>query len=912
MKNIVQLIAAFLFAIICSFCTLILLIQEDAAFKQKLQSSIATTFSRAFACNFETEVTHVNFFTGKIILKNCVARDPEHAQAWSWQAPQIDINIAHIRSCTQKKIIAHLVIHDINMATTYDQEQLAIMPHLKKLITPGAYALPVEVAKISIHKGSCTTQHAATTCSISLHGHAELKADQKGAVYLFNTMLNHGFVTYNDTKLVDALAGNITGKFVVRTADPETKSSISLNGSCKLMQQPEDDKLCKVYGTWSPQAAQLNFETHTQQIQGQIALDKNHNSCTAKVTIPAAYALACAFIPTKKIAGHCSASITTTFEQPLKNIALTLAIDQLSYQNIKLPSVHLQMQHQDNKLQGSLVAQHNHQQIVAGTCTYDITGKHATCTLKNSKNITLPESWFVPAQTAHLSCTVTPGSAELYGEYESTFTNSVTQEQKKLNGIVHITPEHCIAQGTGDQFTYDFLAGFKPFFHLEYADCYLKKEPVINLQAESAHTFAGTINYPLLRFIANAGGVHLPGEGIVHLKGTRDKKQFTLLVKLEKGNIRLPYTYNLLQDMQGAIVFDAEKHAVSLHDFSLNLHKGSMLCSHAQVYLNDQFELAYAHVPVTIHNCFLGMNKDLFALFSGALTFEYKKNSAAHLSGCMTLDRSHIRNNIFSEEFYKNIFGRKMATPLVSGMDITTNITIMTCSPVRVKTAFLEAAAHAHIQLNGSLANPAITGTIAIVHGSFLFPYKPLFIKRGKIYFLPQQIDDPVIDILAENKIKKYSVRMTVDGTAKNSHISFDATPSLQEEHIIALLLGGSEDGSLFLAMPTSVMNSIEQLVFGPAESSSQFQRALKNLFAPLKNLRITPSFSDQSARGGVRGSLVIDVNDRLRAMIEQNFSLPEDVVIQVEYDLSDDSRIRVMRDERGDLGGELETGWKF
>lgn len=847
MKRVAQFLAVFLFAIICSLCTLILLIQEDAAFKQKLQSSIATTFSHAFACNFQTEVTHVNFFTGKIILKNCIARDPEHADAWSWQAPRIDINIAYIKSCNHKKIIAHLVIHDIAMATTYAKEQLAIMPHLKKLITPGAYALPFEVAKITIHKGTCTMRHAATTCSISLHGQAELKADQKSAAYLFNTMLNQGFVTYHDTKLVDALAGSIAGKFVVRTADPETKSSVSLNGSCKLMQQPEDDKLCKVYGTWSPQAAQLNFETHTQQIQGQLALDKDHNSCTAQVTIPTAYALTCANIPTKKIAGHCSASVTTTFEQPLKNINLTFAIEHLAYQNIKLPSVHLQMQQQNNSLHGTLTAQHNNQQIVTGTCSYDIPGGYATCKLKNSNDMTL-----------------------------------------------------------------DFLAGFKPFFHLEYADCYLKKEPVINLKAESAHVFSGTINYPLLRFIAKAGGVHLPGEGIVHLKGIRDKKQFTVQLKLEKGNIRLPYTYNLLQDMQGTIIFDTEKNVVSLHDFSLNLHKGSMHCSHAQAYLNDQFELASAHVPVTIHNCFLGMNKDLFALFSGAITFEYKKNSAAHLSGCMTLDRSHIRNNIFSEEFYKNILGRKMSSPLASGMDITTNITIMTCSPVRVKTAFLEAAAHAHIQLKGSFASPAITGTIAIVHGSFLFPYKPLFIKRGKIYFLPHQIDDPVIDILAENNIKKYSVRMTVDGTAKNSHISFDATPSLQEEHIIALLLGGSEDGSLFLAMPTSVMNSIEQLVFGPAESSSQFQRALKNLFAPLKNLRITPSFSDQSARGGVRGSLVIDVNDRLRAMIEQNFSLPEDVVIQVEYDLSDDSRVRVMRDERGDLGGELETRWKF
>jgi hypothetical protein len=86
------------------------------------------------------------------------------------------------------------------------------------------------------------------------------------------------------------------------------------------------------------------------------------------------------------------------------------------------------------------------------------------------------------------------------------------------------------------------------------------------------------------------------------------------------------------------------------------------------------------------------------------------------------------------------------------------------------------------------------------------------------------------------------------------------------------------------------------------------FQGILK----PLRKITLVPSFTDQSGRGGLRGALDIDLSERWRALVQNNFSLSEDTKFEVDYLLSDDISIRGIRNERRDVCGEVEMRWKF
>jgi len=238
------------------------------------------------------------------------------------------------------------------------------------------------------------------------------------------------------------------------------------------------------------------------------------------------------------------------------------------------------------------------------------------------------------------------------------------------------------------------------------------------------------------------------------------------------------------------------------------------------------------------------------------------------------------------------------------------DLTIETKSPIRVDTAFLQTNAKVNLCIQKDIKDPKVSGTITLQSGNLIFPYKPLFISKGILTFSSEQSLDPTIELVARNKIKKYDVSLQVAGSLLNHHIMLDSTPPLSEEQIMTLLLVGSEENSLNSMIPALILQNLKNLIF--ANNQSTF---LEKYFAPLLrpfNISLVPSFADQAGRGGLRGMLEISIADRWRAMIQKNFSLTEDTRFELEFLLSDDITLRGIRDERRDIGGEVEMRWKF
>ena len=169
---------------------------------------------------------------------------------------------------------------------------------------------------------------------------------------------------------------------------------------------------------------------------------------------------------------------------------------------------------------------------------------------------------------------------------------------------------------------------------------------------------------------------------------------------------------------------------------------------------------------------------------------------------------------------------------------------------------------------------------------------------------------DPAIELVARNKIKKYEVSLQVEGSLSTHHIALDSTPPLSEEQIVGLLLVGAEEHSLNSMMPALIVQNLKNLIFSNNQSSF-FDKYFKPLLGSF-NINLVPSFTDQTGRGGLRGALEITIDDRWRAVIQKNFSLTEDTKFELEFLLSDDITLRAIRDERRDLGGEVEMRWKF
>ena len=112
---------------------------------------------------------------------------------------------------------------------------------------------------------------------------------------------------------------------------------------------------------------------------------------------------------------------------------------------------------------------------------------------------------------------------------------------------------------------------------------------------------------------------------------------------------------------------------------------------------------------------------------------------------------------------------------------------------------------------------------------------------------------DPLIEIVAKNKIKKYMISLQVAGSLQNHQIVLSSTPPLSNEQILGLLLVGSEEESLGNMVPALVMQNIKPLIFGSGQTKF-LEKYFNVILKPLQYIHFVPSFGDQTGRGGLRG----------------------------------------------------------
>lgn len=883
-----------------------LFIEEDSWLQQRVETYLTDSFQSTFHCGFSTKIAKIRLFTGTVDLQDIHVYDPEK-QLWSWEAPKARLSLSLWSLLLHKKYIIDISLNNARITSEFSEGKPAIIDHISALAAPSDQKSALEVRTILLTKAETSIQYTPQTL---FHGfitstiHIPTTLSRTPSTKL-DSSIEKGTIQIQSVPALEKITGTLT-------SETSTKgTTLTAHGSCNLPQQPLEQQQCHIEGNWDKSTGNIHWFTNDQALQGTIQFSQQDDSVQGTAQFPLTYL--CQFIAPEHAAalkGSYELSLNAQLSNFFSTLSLQGSIPHGLYKEFVIPPLISTLALKETEITGTVEAQLPRAIKANGSYQFDLTTKKGSADLLNSTSITFDE-WHIPAKGLTCAFTLFP-DGEILSSYHAQYQHIPTKTHKTLDGIAHWNKEHIILQGKSGPFIYDFLAAAQPYWHLEYCDCSLNDESVIAVKAESNDIFSGTVGYHLLQKIGTSLGWHIPGEGILHVKGTFETDNVRLDLSMKNGNIRIPHTYNLIQDIQSSCSYFYKTRTVSLQNTKITMHKGTMSASAILLQLDKDFTISSLHIPLVLNHCFLSHNKEFFTLFSGALTLSYIAPEQTSISGFLILDRSHMQSNLFSEEFQRQLFGLSSAPFSSKNTDITFDVSLLSRMPLRVKTSFLDASVRVNLGLQGTINNPLIRGGLEIVHGTLAFPYKPLIVKHGKLYFLPQQISDPTIDILAENYVRKYTVRMHVTGSIKNPKITFESTPPLQQDQIIGLLLGGSEDGSLFLAMPTSVMDSIENLVFGPAETTSQFQRALQSLFKPLKNVRFVPSFSDQEGRGGLRGSLAIEVNDRLRAIIERNFNLTEDTKIEVEYALSDDSTIRAVKDERGDLGGEFETRWKF
>ena len=359
------------------------------------------------------------------------------------------------------------------------------------------------------------------------------------------------------------------------------------------------------------------------------------------------------------------------------------------------------------------------------------------------------------------------------------------------------------------------------------------------------------------------------------------------------------------------VSLDPVRRALMINYAHVQLYEGSVLSRCATALFDDSWQLCYVQVPLVVDNCLFNVRKDLFGVVSGNLLVTKHADELPHVDGTVLLDKTQLTEKLFSGVLHDaaSMPTQGLSTP--SSLDATCDLKLATYNPIRVNTPFLDAEARMNMHIQGHVVEPSIAGTVSFGSGTLIFPYRPLNIIKANITLSPGAMTDPLIEIVAKNRIKKYMISLHVAGSLQNHQIVLSSNPPLSNEQIIGLLLIGSEEESLGNMVPALVMQNIKPLIF-KSNKTKFLEKYFNVILKPLQYIHFVPSFGDQSGRGGLRGKIEIDLNDRWRAMIQNNFNLSEDTRFEVEYMLSDDVSLKAGRDEHRDVTAEIEMRWKF
>ena len=883
------------------------IIQHDAWLCLKINDHITAVFEKNFASNAQLTINRYSLLFPRLEISD-ISVSPQTNTDWSWKADRAQFSFSWWHLLTTGALDVQITVDNWHLQTEIVDNEIKIKAHLEELFRNSSFPVPIIITGVHLNKTSIAahTRDKSISCSASFSTRAQRNKNHFHAT----SYILHGSLRHNEINTLTDFSGTIQTEIDTQTDNLH----MQFINSCTIPSLEQEQ--CYLKGSWDGKYGRFSLSTaHNTFFVDPIIIGQHGGKITGQLPIKLAYALVPEYVHLSEASGSCLISLSFS-NPPHPVIQGQLLFQDVMYARHGLcDTAKISFHINNNDYNGK---------ILIRACNSELSGNYSGNLLKSTGKLSLQNQTLFQFPGAYWQILPHKGIFELSLQDMQLLpscaiqvTDVFSNTQKKIHMQSSYVDKKLVIdakmEGLQLQYSGDFAS-----LHKKHSLMWEKNSQAIaaiflshNTQEDNM-SIQGTMDFEALQSLIYAwSGYQIQGTGLFTLLGTMRDELTSLDIELQNGNVRLPETYNFINTFSSSLLFDIEKRTCNVSNTSCGLHAGTLHIDQARISFDEYWKCSFAHIPIALEQCIINIEKDLFASMSGAFTlFKTPHNPLPCIKGTLFIDHAQIKKDIDTNFLrkLKNKSPISQINPYI--LPFLCDLKVQTINPIQIMIPQLETDVHIRLHAKDLIYKPDITGTISCVGGTIYFPYKPLYISRGKLLFTSGNHLDPTIELIAKNSIKNYNITMHIAGTALAHHIMVDATPLLSQEQIIALLLFGSPHESLHALIPALITDNFTGLFFG--EHQSQLINVyVQRLFKPL-SVNLIPSFTDQSGRGGLRVALEIDINDRLRGLIQKNFSLTEDTRFELEYQLSDDILIRGIRDERRDIAGEVEMRWKF
>lgn len=925
------------------FCGLILslwILQNTPSIQQLIFHKALQALEESLKVRIDTGKLQLNFFTGSVYCTDG-ALSPIQNQGFLWKFSECKIRASLIDLFFKKKLNLGITLNHIKATTVVTLKQIDIFEHLKLMLTTDDDDLKIRLSSIKINNLDldCVYENEKKhTLSTSFQGsfYLEKNKDKHEINRLWKGYVLLGSATayVNDTKILHNGSGKAAISYDKRTQLWDINLDFSLESLFF-----NTSKAYTLQGNYSQNEQKISLTNEVDQTNLEWHLSDKNFSFGGKV--PNVHLLKWLQLLRKadsncydNAIGMCHIQMQGIADANPVKMQGSLKMNNGSCQNMSWDSIDLSWDTlRPEVVAGTASIKISDDLIFKVNSAYNYSHDYGLIKITNEVPIFhIPGSflteWLVEKQQLQTTLRLCAGAVS--GEYSCRIIDASSDERILLKGSCSIQDDCLCASGNvKNQATIDesprvfcLKAVISPQLLLKRFIYQVRNDRLVDIRAlkddlcvlsgkckySFIHSFFDTALHPAIFGSNCIFDFSLDQRDLLHVSGS---------VNLSSGRFYIPDSRNIITRFKTNFILDVLQRSIILQDTILGFCKGSLYSPRSTIVFDNLGKIKTVHAPVCLDHLFINWKRDFYGFIYGNILFSKSSNQPMmNLSGNIVLERSLLQNTLLSQDSLGNV-GGPTGFFNIGSQHLGVDIAVSTEKPARVTTDMIESSAHLDMRVQYDHSDdvmqfPRVSGSLSLDGGYLKFLRNKLFIEHGKIQFLANQINDPLVDLVAKNKINKYQIVLQVTGSLQKPTILLESSPELTEEQVFGLLLAGSEHTSLQSALPAMLMQHLHKIFLGSKKHMPHGSSLFEKLTKPLQYVQITPNFTDQSGRGGIKGTLSVDLNNQLHAQIQKNFNLQDDFSFYLQYMFSDDISLRAIKDQRGEFGSEVEVKLKL
>jgi translocation and assembly module TamB len=387
--------------------------------------------------------------------------------------------------------------------------------------------------------------------------------------------------------------------------------------------------------------------------------------------------------------------------------------------------------------------------------------------------------------------------------------------------------------------------------------------------------------------------------------GTLDKPRIIGRVKLIDASVRSSDFPTGLSNLQGDLVFDANR---LLFENVTGEAGGGKLALAGSVNYADK-PLRY-DITAKTDRLRIRYPEGLSWSLGGNLRLSGTPDGG-FLTGKVTIQRVSLNNGIESLALLASSSSSTGSTSTSFLRNLQFDLEANSTPDARMEWPGAHLEAESNLRIRGTAEHPIILGHIHVLSGDLYFRDNHYHVTRGDLNFANPFRLNPVINVEATTNIQQYEITLNFTGEASKLNLSYRSDPPLPGNDIVTLLALGQTSSEGTLRSGGSGQGSTGASALLSEAISSQLGGRVERLFG-ITRFRVDPGLAavttaNSGQNAGARITVEQQVTRNLTVTYVSNVSSTQQQVIQVEYIVNRGLSVVALRDQNGTFGIDIK-----